>query len=192
MVGDYPADQYILVLNAAQLLLEPLTDALGHFPEAHADVHLLSHRYGMPSGMMAIRCGTLMDLASTGYFDLKEQALPRLAQRHAVKVAQREQPPALPVRTRRDYIQALKWQYGDCAFQAHEPLSEDWAATFSLVEPRAEVADSAFVHDSVVLNGAHVEKDAVLIRSVVGPGGVIRRGETAQDLIIGPGGHKEA
>jgi len=66
-----------------------------------------------------------------------------------------------------------------------DPLGEDWWATFSVIEPGAQVASSARVHDSVVLNGAKVGENTVLVRSVIGPGARIGRNQAVVDQVVG-------
>jgi hypothetical protein len=42
------------------------------------------------------------------------------------------------------------------------------------------------VHDSVVLKGGSVEGGAVVVRSIVCPGGVVRRDRSAVDQFVCP------
>src|SRR5690606_20299334 len=83
LAGDYHRDDYILVANAAQLLLSPLSELATLLAESDADgpadVSLISHRDGTPSGLMLIRCGSLWCIPQVGYVDMKEQALPMIA-----------------------------------------------------------------------------------------------------------------
>jgi hypothetical protein len=117
---------------------------------------------------------------------MKEQALPDIATRYDVRVLARRRPTGLPIRSLEDYIQALRYHHRRKSGTrvAVEPLAEDWNATFSLIEPGAQVDPASRVHDSVVLKDAVVEAGAVLVRSVVCPGGVLRRDKTAVETFV--------
>ncbi|MFA9478196.1 hypothetical protein ACERK3_07790 [Phycisphaerales bacterium AB-hyl4] len=183
---DFDDDQYLLVANAAQVLLEPLADLVKALAEPQAAVSLVSHRDGTPSGVMLIRCDVLKRLPAVGFIDLKEQALPGIAREHDVRVLHRDRPTGLPVRTLANYITALQTLYRSAknADEAASPFVEDWQSTFALIEPGAEVGDSARIHDSIVLDGGRVGDGAVLVRGVVGPGGVVAANRTMVDCVV--------
>lgn len=61
---------------------------------------------------------------------------------------------------------------------------EDWWPTCGLVESSADVDPSARVHDSVVLRGSRVRRGAVLVRSVVCPGAVVRNHEIVVGRLV--------
>jgi NDP-sugar pyrophosphorylase family protein len=65
-----------------------------------------------------------------------------------------------------------------------DPLSEEWKSTFAIVEPGASVAPSARIHDSIILSGATVDAGAVVVRSVIGPGGIVRKDRKAVDQCV--------
>ncbi len=195
LAGDYDHDDYILVASAAQLLLEPLADLanqLASFDINHGppDVSLVSHHDGTPSGLMLVRCGSLWCIPQIGYVDMKEQALPLIAQRHRVRVVRPPQLSAIPVRTLGDYISALRWRHRgmtlpDLRSMRSDPFAEDWQPSFRIVENGALVDPHARVHDSVVLRGARVERNALLVRSVVGPGGTVPANATICEELVG-------
>ena len=89
----------------------------------------------------------------------------------------RRRPTGLPVRTLEDYVQALRFHHRRRAGKpvSSDPLAEDFAPAFSLVEPGALVDPTARIHDSVVLAGGAVEAGAVLVRCLICPGAVVRR-----------------
>ena len=188
LASDYGDDDLILVANAAQVLLDPLPTIVSAMTRKPGDVSVISHEDGTPSGLMLITCKTLRAIADTGYVDMKEQALPQIALAHEVRVVRRRRPTGLPIRTVEDFVQALRLHHRrrqGKPFVA-DPLAEDWSPAFALVEPGAKVDPTARVHDSVVLAGGVVEAGAVLVRSVVCPGGVLRRDTTAVDQFVGP------
>jgi len=183
---EYDDNDYLIVANAAQILLSPLPRLVEAMAQKQADVSLLCDRDNRPSGMTMIRCGVLRDIAEVGFVDLNEQALPQIAKDHAVKVCRYEQPAGMAIRTRQDYLNAIRVYHermnGHCKL-SDSGLDEDWSATFGIVEPGADVDPSAVIHDSVVLAGGRVEADAVLVRSIVGPKGRVGRNESAVECI---------
>lgn len=186
LAGDYEDDDLLLVANAAQVLLDPLTSIAEALACTGGDVSVVAHDDGTPSGMMLLKCKTLRLIPPRGFVDMKEQALPLIASQYDVRVLRRRRPTGLPVRSLGDYIGALRLHHCDRSGRAPagDPLAEDWGPTFSLVESGASVDHSARVHDSVVLSGARVEPGAVLVRSVVCGGVVVGRDRTAVDRIV--------
>ena len=65
-----------------------------------------------------------------------------------------------------------------------DPLAEDWLPAFAIVEDAFTVDPRSHVHDSVVLRGGVVEPGAVVVRSLVCPGGVVRRDRSAVDQFV--------
>ncbi|MEM6562608.1 MAG: WecB/TagA/CpsF family glycosyltransferase, partial [Planctomycetota bacterium] len=79
LTADYADDEYIIVANAAQLLLDPLAALARALAGKHADVAVVGHECGTPSGLMLVRVAALRCLPEVGYFDMKEQGLPVIA-----------------------------------------------------------------------------------------------------------------
>lgn len=183
---EYSDDDFLVVATANQLLLTPLPRLVEAMAQKHADVCLLCDKDNRPRGITLIRCGVLRDIAPVGFVDLNEQALPEIAKKHSVKVCRYEQPAGMSVRTRQDYLEAVRSCHeranGRCRL-SNTQLDEDWSPTFGIVEPGASVDPSAVIHDSVVLAGGQVEANAVLVRSIVGPHGRVGRGESAVECI---------
>ena len=104
-------------------------------------------------------------------------------------------PPAdgVPVRGMSDYIAALRLYHAPTAARRGEvdPLDDGLGAhhrrRFGVIEEGADVADDAYLHDSVVLAGGRVEAGAGLVRSVIGPGGVVRAGRDVMDTMLPDG-----
>lgn len=190
----YAPDDYILVANAHQLLLQDLTRLAMTVSAKGGDVTVTTHRDGSVSSLMLVRCGVLARVAEAGFVDMKEQGLPQIAKHHRVEVVDLERPSGMPIRTTADYISALRRHHRRASGTAGgvteetvaSPWAEDWAPTFSIAEEGASVGAGARVHDSVVLKGARVETGAVVVRSVVCPGAVVGRGVlVAEDLVEG-------
>ncbi|MGB7157809.1 MAG: WecB/TagA/CpsF family glycosyltransferase, partial [Tepidisphaeraceae bacterium] len=189
LAADYADDDLILVANAAQVLMDPLAAIATALDRKQGDFSLVSHNDGTPSGVMLVSCKTLRLIPTTGYVDMKEQALPAIAVRYQVTVMHRRRPTGLAVRTLADYVTALRHYHrrrqGKLALS--DPLAEDWLPAFALAEDGATVDPRAHVHDSVVLKGGVVESGAVVVRSIICPGGVVRRDRSAVDQFVSAG-----
>jgi N-acetylglucosaminyldiphosphoundecaprenol N-acetyl-beta-D-mannosaminyltransferase len=188
MAERYQDDDLILVANAAQILMDPLISLAASLDQKRGDITVVSHRDGTPSGMMMVSCKTLRLIPSSGFVDMKEQAMPLIAQNYAVEVVHRRRPTGLPIRTANDYITALRYYHMRRAGKTtlSDPLAEDWQPSFNIVEEGAIIDPSVRVHDSVVLRGGVVEAGAALVRSVVCPSGLVRRDRTVVDDFIRP------
>lgn len=186
MCSHYEDDDVILVINGPQVLLDPLPLVVTTLLRKRGDIALVSHDDGTPSGIMMVKCKTLRLLPRQGFFDMKEQGLPLIASKFDVRVVKRRRPTGLPIRSLENYTQALHYYHRRRSgrLTITDPLAEDWAPSFSLLEPGATVDVSARIHDSIVLAGGCVEAGAVLVRSVVCPGAVVRRDRTAVDQLI--------
>ena len=188
LAENYADDDLILVANAAQILLDPLVSLAASLDQRRGDVAIISHRDGTPSGMMLVRCKTLRLIPKTGFIDMKEQAMPTIAQQYAIEVVHRRRPTGLPIRSVTDYITAMRFYHMRRAGKTTltDPLAEDWQPAFGIVEEGARVDSTARVHDSVVLRGGIVEAGAVLVRSVVCPSGLVRPDQTVVDDFVRP------
>ncbi|MBI1372727.1 MAG: hypothetical protein GC159_08200 [Phycisphaera sp.] len=183
MSADYHDDDYLLVANGTQVLTEPLYRLAWELAGLRSDVSLVAHDDGVPSGLMLVRCGALRDIAPRGFIDMKEQALPQIAQSYRVTVLRRARTTGLPIRSLLDYIDALLYSHARLAsvdgVVELSTLEPSLQSTFSIIEPTAKVHPSVRVHNSVIMDGATVEEGAVVVRSivcpqcVVGPGSIV-------------------
>lgn len=185
VAADYPDEALLVVASAGQLLVDSLAEAVRELAACEADVVLLSDDGAVAGGVMLVRCGCTRVIPSIGYVDLKEQGLPLIARQHRVQVIHRQRPLALPLRTRGDYIRALRWYHRTPRMRpVTDPFEEDWRPVFALWEEGAKVDPSARLHDSVVLAGGRVERGAMVVRSVVCPGGVVGLNQTVIDEVV--------
>ncbi len=192
VTSSYPSDAFVLVIAAAQILMEPLEQLVAQLAAPAADISLLTHEDGSPCCMMLVRCGCLRDLPEVGFVDFKEQALPLIANHHSVFAVRSRTTVAASIRTAEQYIKALRrWHQshsGDGPQQLstcrNVPFAEDWAPAFQIAERAAVVEGGAKIHDSVVLAGAHVGRNATLVRTVVGPGAVVGRDALLIDQLV--------
>ena len=177
IMGHYGEQDYIIVGNGSAVLLQPLPAIVQELRETAGDVALLAYEDGSPLDVMVVRCGCLQVIPAIGFCDLKEQGLLLMSRKYKVRVVPRRDPASLSVRTLRGYICALRrYHRVSTGSEAANPFEEDWKPLFSVREEGAEVHPSARLHDAVVLAGGRVERGAVVIRSVVCPGGVVPTG----------------
>lgn len=187
---EYKDDDFILVANAAQLLLEPLSALATALDHKRSDIAMVSHLDGTVGGLMLIRCATLRQINRIGFVDLKEQALPTIARQFDVRVVHCRRPTGLPLRTTTDYISALRqWHRGPGRIQGSrrgqiDPLAEDFSRGFTVVESGAWVDSSAYLHDAVVLRGARVEANTAIVRSLIGPKALVKRESRVIDTFV--------
>ncbi|MEM8781450.1 MAG: hypothetical protein AAGE65_01220 [Planctomycetota bacterium] len=186
LAREYPDDAKLLVLHASQLPFTSLSQALGYEHAVSSDVTIVADPDGGPSGIMLLRCGCLRDINAVGFVDLNEQALPNIAQRFDVRVHRTEQPVTRSLRTLSGYLETLRLFHHQRTGRLVNdgPFAEDWQASFQVLEGGSFINDKAVIHDSVVLAGARVEADAVVVRSVVCPGAVVGKGEHRVDRVV--------
>ncbi len=188
--SQYDKDDYILVANAHQLLLEPLVEVVTEMARNPSDVCLVGHKEGTPGGLFLIRCGALAEVAPIGYVDLKEMALPDIAKAHQVKVIHRDQPTALPIKSVEEYLKGLRRFHQNSngvqnsATRISDPFQEDWQSAFNIIEDGATVDPRAVLFDSVVLKGVKVEAEAIVVRSLLSNSATISTKQTVIDKTI--------
>jgi hypothetical protein len=179
-------DDCVLVGTAAQLLLMPLVSLARDLEETGADLSIVAHADGTPSGLLLVRAAALRAIPDVGFVDLKEQALPAIAREHRVSFLECEQSSGVPVRTLNDYLRALKVFHelsGDSVNGARGSCPGE--SPFSIVEDGAVVTSGATIYDSVVLRGGRVERGALVARSMICRGGVVRKNQMVADQVFG-------
>ena len=182
----YGDNELILVAQAPQLLLDPLPPIAEALATTDGDVRLLTRHDGSPGGIMLMRCGVLRQIPAIGFIDLKEQALPSIAEAHRVTATRWRGRAGVPIRTMSGYLDALRAyhrQLRDLPI-TEDPLHEDWQPTFRILEQGAIVDKSAVVHDSVILRDAVIGSGSVIVRSVVGGGGLVATEESVVDRVV--------
>jgi hypothetical protein len=197
VTGGYDDADRVLVVNAAQYLVEPLRETAvlletvggGGGIGGGGGVSMVAHEDGTPSGAMLVTCGCLRLVPSVGFFDMKEQALPLIAKHYPVRVVSRRELVSKPIRSLSEYIGVLRWHHLTQRADPlpDDPFREDWRPVFTIVEDGSDVDARATVQDSVVLRGGRVEGGAIVVRSLVAPGATVRRGEIVVDRLVGAG-----
>jgi hypothetical protein len=184
LCDSLPEEEWLVVGVASQC---PDEGHIAHLvSQANPDVGvtLTADRDGAPSGLMLLRSHALASIPAIGFIDLKEQALPRIASASGVRVLTSPGGVTPPLRDLRTYLQALRsWHRSGSLMgtSAGNPYEERGVPAFGVVEDGATVAPTARLHDSVVLAGAVVESGCEVVRSVIGPGAVVRR----RDRVVG-------
>ena len=185
----YDDDDFLLVATGAQVLVRPLEDLVVDLAGLASDVGIIRHADKTPAGLVWVRCGCLRNIPDVGFVDLKEQALPQIGRRHRVDVVTLP-PVGAPLRTPAEYLRAVREYHVGLqnSERRADPFVEDWYPAFSVVEDGAHVDPTAGIHESVVLKGGRVGRGAVVVRSVIGPAGVVRPGvNVVQRLVMGRG-----
>lgn len=186
VAADYEDDDWIFVAAAHQALTAPLSRIFDRLLSSRGQVRLLGCRDGTPCSFMLIQCAALRGIKPIGFQDLKEQALPTIARDHDVFVTPMRQPPSYPIRDREGYLAAVQWKLaeGESRAALRDPFAEDTRTQFALISDQAAVAPSATVYNSVILPGARVENDAVVLRSIVCARAVVRARQEVIDGIV--------
>jgi hypothetical protein len=177
-------DETVLVATGAGVLLAPLARVVERMLEAGGDVTLAAGPDGSPGGIMLASRRALASIRGVGFVDLKEQALPAMRESFDVRVARLEVHATATVRSLEQYVEALRALSRAGPDEGAGPFAEDWRPAFSIVEPGARVDPTSRVHDAVVLGGGVVEARAVVARSVVCPGGVVRAGRRETGALV--------
>lgn len=183
---DYASDDWVLVVGGVQWPVRPLVDMAEQLAEAGSDVALLAQRDGTPCHLMLVRCGLLRQIKARGFLDVKEQWLSEVAEQRRVVALEQTAPALVPVRTRADYLRAVRTHHFQQRGVADgNPFAEYWQPTFSLIERGGSVAATARIHDSVVLAGGVVGEGATLVHSVIGSGGSAGAHAMLVDQVVG-------
>lgn len=183
-LAGFDPDSRVLIAPGHALPRGNLVDLFALLAHPTADIVIHADAAKMPTGFLLLRCGVLANVAVNGFADLKEQVLPQLAARFDVRVVRDGHPSPLPVRSLAGYIQALR---AACNPLGGSPAgqAEGWRSSFSIAEDGAKVHPTARLHDSVVLEGGRVDAGAVVVRCLVGPGGVVVAGDAVFDKVLG-------
>jgi hypothetical protein len=166
-------DGMLLVATGGSLLTQPLPEVVSRLLALNADVALLAEHDGTPTGVMLVSAAVMREIPGGGYLDFKEQCLPKIAERHRVRVASAPagERACLPIRNREQYLEALAHLSGDQPFQ--------------IVESGADVAPTSRLRDAVVLAGARIGAQAIVARSILGRGAVVAPGQVLTDRTQG-------
>ena len=186
--AEYDDDDLLLVASGGQVLFHPLAELVEQMAALGGDVCVVVHDDGTPSGLMLIRGACIRMIPPVGFVDMKEQALPRIAEEFEVNVLRLPEPSGMPLRTLDGYITAVrKWHLQMAGDTSWDDAFAERRPVFRIVESGADVAEDAELQDSVVLAGGRVESGAVVVRSIVSSRGTVPAGRMVLDQIVATG-----
>lgn len=194
VTSHYDPDAYVLIASAATLLLEPLDGLVAELAATRADASFFASSDADSGLVMLIRCRCLQSIPDVGFIDLKEQAMPRIASANSVTVIRRNLSVAASLRTPQKYIRALRElglrqaqrsPTGDAAGLASNfAFAEQWKPSFGIIEDGCHVQPGVRAHDSVLLAGAKVGRNATIVRSMICPGASVAADAVVVDRIV--------
>lgn len=188
-ISELPDEAHVVVHDAAAYPACEIGPVIAEHFASGAGATVAVNPDSSAAGFYVFRCGLMRDVSRVGFTDLKEQFLNRLVERGtSVRVARLSGRGFLPLRTRRDFLNAAHLAGGGRA-RAATALSPvvtkaDAGMVDSIVSQGAAIGEGACVVDSVVMSGATVGEGAIVARSVVCPGGVVGAGERVVDAVV--------
>jgi hypothetical protein len=134
-----------------------------------------------PAGVYAFRRRAFEHVPSVGYYDLKEQLLPALAEAKLAVRAVRLDGQPTRIRDAEGYLDAVRFWFAE---DRHEEESRRIAGNVSvadsaiiagtcIIERDVTIGERAVVHDAVILAGATIGEEAAVSRGVIGSGAVV-------------------
>jgi hypothetical protein len=173
---DLGDDQIILVIEAHSMPPASVAPVMTSLADDLAGVVAVAQDR-QPAGMYVFRRSALHATPRVGYFDMKEQLIPKLAGGGGKLGAVQVDHPCIRIRDRRSYLAAVRERAaqagsGQAASRVSRQAAVSGSAVLSgvcIIEDGVVVEDGALVHDSVVLSGATIGGGAILSRSIVAP-----------------------
>lgn len=177
-----PENGWILVVESSASPAIDLRPLL-HAPDDDDDVAIVlgASELDRYCGCMLVRRSAFVDVPEVGFYDLKEQLLPRIREagctiKSAVVAKRALKHLALP-----GWLETIRtWR--DMNGLAGDP---------SVISRTAKV-DSAVIDSSIIMENAVVERGAVVARSVVGPVVRVRAGQIVSDTVLAVGGSRDS
>lgn len=180
--------QHILLAESARYVTRGLDEFIDEHQRTDADVSIAVNPDQTPAGLYLVRVGALDLVPTTGFHDMKEQFLRRAAEEGLeLRVFELPEPGSMPIRTRPQYIAALRRIAGQ--EPAETPVCLDGApadpdSSVVVTAPGAQIAPDAIVTDSVLLPGAVVDGKSAVARSVVCSHTRVQPGTDIADAIL--------
>jgi glycosyltransferase involved in cell wall biosynthesis len=187
---EYGPDQHVIIGEAARYVSTTMLPLLADHARHGADITVAANPDGTPAGMYAIRVGSLGLVPTVGFMDLKEQWLRRAVDAGLdVRVHEVGLPGTLPLRTRPQFLRAAAIANGVDAAE-HEgtgALTTDQSARRAVICAGSRIEPGATVENSIVMAGATVGPNAVVVRSLVAPDCRIESGADIVDAVVHAG-----
>lgn len=173
-------DEWVLIAEAGRIPIPPFAELVAaRAADDGAAVYLGVHADQSPAGVMLASVGALRRGRKAQFSDLKEQILPELIARGEVVRGVTLSRTSHSIRTRAEYLAALAnaLEWASAASDGVRARIVDRGIRDSIVCAGASVSVGATLGWSVLLPGARVGADAVVISSVLGPSAVVRSSE---------------
>jgi NDP-sugar pyrophosphorylase family protein len=189
-----PADSLVFVAEAARICNADLQSLVSGHLSAGAAVTVAAHDDGSPAGLYVLRRSTLDLVPHKGFMDFKEQWLGKvITEGLPVKVHHFPDGSCPQIRTRAEYIRAMLSPAGNAQPNQAEPDLEPRTLigsrqTRSIICRGARVSDEAVVVDSVVMPGAVIEPEALVVRSLIASDTRVDAQHSVIDSVLGPRG----
>ena len=189
--NDLRSDEVVLVVEASclpPLSLEPILDALADGATAVVGAGADDE----PAGVYGFARKAIQQIPDVGFYDLKEQLFPALCDlgdpARLVRLGGRVR----RIRDRTTYFRAVRASLAGGADGDDGPRCSPQATISpearilgcSIIEEGVVVERGAVVHDSVVMAGATIHRDAIVSRCVLGPGAKVLSAERRVDGIL--------
>ena len=136
-----------------------------------------------PIGIFAMLRMALEKVPQVGYFDLKEQLVPALANAGHVVRPVVLMPRHIRLENLDGWLSAIRTMEGGVHPEADVSPAARIEGTVCVLKD-AIVKSNASIRDSLIMEGACIESEAVVARSVVGPGMRIKKGHRIIDGIL--------
>lgn len=184
-------DSTVFLGEAARFIRSDLRGFLKSHETSGADITVGCEPDGSPAGIYLTRNRALKSVPTEGFMDLKEQWLSRaLIEGQRVRVWTFSQISSYPLRNWNQFLNAIRLaNYGED--HAESSLNKRFTMDFGRAEgntiiqmPGAEVGQGACIRDSVLMPGSIVDDETIVVRSYIGPGVHIKRGERIIDGLI--------
>jgi NDP-sugar pyrophosphorylase family protein len=179
-LGEYPSQNDLLVIEGTttppetpQVLFDP------NFEHEEVAGVLGSTSVSEPAGMVLLKRKVIDLVPEIGFFDLKEQLLPRILERSDTILVRTITNKSIRLSSARNYLEGIQelgkrltpdrpagpWIHEDATVHPEATLGEN-----VLIAKGAIVDPGAVLEDAILLPDAHVGTEALVIRSIVRTG----------------------
>jgi len=189
VVSQAEGDGPVMVVEAARAVLGTLRGLLQSHVTHGAIATVGRNPDGSPAGIYLLERSAIDLVPRRGFMDLKEQLLPRVGEVGMVRVSDLDAPGAMPLRTRRQFLDAASWLSRGC--DGESATSIWWSpssGTWRVIGEEAHLDEGSQIVDSVVMRRARIGARSLVARSIVCPGSVVPSGSRVVDSVVGRGG----
>jgi len=184
-------DSTVFLGEAARFITSDLRGFLKSHETSDADVTVGCEPDGRPAGIYLTRNRALKSVPTEGFMDLKEQWLSKaLIEGQRVRVWTFSQISSYPLRNWDQFLDAVRVAThgeGRAEIGPNRRFRMDFGRTDGntiIQMPGVEIGQGAFIRDSVLMPGSIVDDETIVVRSYIGPGVHIKRGERVIDGLV--------